>query len=105
MTSSLRNDPRSLQRPYWLLLVLALFVAGQVAGFSHWHDAVDQPEPDCALCMLSTANGAAAIAGEWQLPQLPSVYLLVSLLLVAVLRTVERFHDSRAPPALLNTSV
>jgi hypothetical protein len=88
-----------------LLLVLALFFAGQVAGSAHWHEAVAQPDVDCALCMLSTANGAAAIATGWQLPALLFGAVFVSLFLVAVRRTVVRFHDSRAPPALLSSSV
>jgi hypothetical protein len=105
MTSPLHNAIRTARRPYWLLLVLALFLAGQVASSSHWHEALAQADADCALCMLSSATGAAAIATGWQLTAIPLAFFAVSLLLVAVRRSVVRFHDSRAPPSVLNVSV
>jgi hypothetical protein len=106
MTSALKDFDRSSRRrplsltPYGLLLVLALFLAGQIASAAHWHDAVNQLDTDCALCMLSTANGAAALASGWQLPTVLVAAFTVILLSSMVRRTVVRFHDSRAPPSL-----
>lgn len=105
MTSPLHNALRSRRRPYWLLLVLALFLAGQVASAAHWHDAIDQADADCALCMLSSANGAAAVAAGWQFLAAPLGSLFVFMFVPMVRRAVVRFHDSRAPPAFLSSSV
>lgn len=106
MTSALQDFDRSTRRrplsltPYGLLLALALFVAGEVASSAHWHDAAKQLDTDCALCMLSTANGAAAVASAWQLPTVLIAAFIVILQSPTVRRTVVRFHDSRAPPSL-----
>jgi uncharacterized membrane protein YhaH (DUF805 family) len=105
MTSLLENAMRSPRRPYWLLLVLALFLAGQVASASHWHDALDQADADCALCVLSSANGAAAIAKGWQFAAVLFYGIAVFLFVPMARRSVVRFHDSRAPPAFLSSSV
>jgi CHASE2 domain-containing sensor protein len=106
MAFSLHNALRLPRRPYWLLLVLALFLAGQVASASHWHEAATAPaDADCALCILSSANGAAAIAEGWQLPATPPGVFLALFLLVVARRAAVRFHDSRAPPSLLNSCV
>jgi hypothetical protein len=88
-----------------LLLVLALFLGGQIASNSHWHDTTAPVDADCALCMLSSANGAAAVDSAWKLQVAPFGVFVISLLLVALRRAAVRFHDSRAPPSLLNTSV
>lgn len=86
-----------------MLLVLALFLAGQVASSAHWHDvaAANQLDADCALCMLSTASGAAAIGAGWQLLIAPCSVLVAVVFLPMARRAVVRFHDSRAPPAIL----
>lgn len=89
----------SARRPYWLLLALALFVAGQCLSVSHWHDFDNRADFDCALCVLSSASGAAALDSAW--PSLATV-LAALVFLVAVYalqRGVRRFHDSRAPPS------
>lgn len=107
MTSALQPfDRASRRRPFWLLLVLALFLAGQVASAAHWHEASAalQVDADCALCVLSGANGAAAVAGGWQLPVLPCAILVVFLFVALVRRTFVRLQDSRAPPSVLNFS-
>jgi len=99
MASSLSNFDRSfLRRPYWLVLVLALFFAGQVASSAHWHDAAKQLDADCALCMLSGANGAAAVASAWQPLSIPLGAPVFLLFVTAIRRIAIRFHDSRAPP-------
>lgn len=109
MISALNTFDRIVQRrpfrlkSYGLLLVLALFLAGQIASSAHWHDAASQLDTDCALCMLSTANGAAAVADGWQLLVVPCIILFVLPFPAMVRRTVVRFHDSRAPPFLLNS--
>ena len=105
MSLLLRNANPSSRRPYWLLLVLALFVAGQVAASAHWHDALDQADADCALCVLSSANGSVAVGKGWQFAPIFLCALAVFLFIPMVRRTVVRFHDSRAPPALLSSSV
>lgn len=98
---STRRRPLSLT-PYGLLLVLALFLAGQVASAAHWHDVIDTPDVDCALCMLSSANGAAAIGTGFQFLTTFFSGFAVFLFVPMARRTVVRFHDSRAPPSLLN---
>ncbi|HSB96844.1 MAG TPA: hypothetical protein VLC91_10355 [Spongiibacteraceae bacterium] len=99
MISSLSNFDRSfLRRPYWLVLVLALFFAGQVASSAHWHDAATQLDVDCALCMLSGANGAAVVANVWQPLSIPLGAPVFLLFVAAIRRIATRFHDSRAPP-------
>jgi uncharacterized membrane protein YhaH (DUF805 family) len=98
MTSLLNNAARSPRRPYWLLLVLALFLAGQVASTAHWHDALDPTDADCALCVLSSANGAAAVGKDWQFAAVFFGCIAVFLFVPMARRTAVRFHDSRAPP-------
>ena len=91
---------RSQRRPYWLLLVLALFFAGQVASSAHWHaaDSVNQLDADCALCMLSGANGAAAITTVWQSLSIPLGSIFFVYFVATMRRSAPRFFDSRAPP-------
>lgn len=87
------------RRPYWLAFVFALFLAGQIAGSTHWHDGELPADSGCALCTLSNATGGAATTAHgW----LPAVIVIAALaifpLLTAPLRRSARFHDSRAPP-------
>lgn len=94
-----RTLSQATRRPYWLLLVLALFLAGQVASAQHWHNAVsDAVDYDCALCVLSGTNTGAIITSAWQAPVI-IVFAFVSFYCcVAIQRGVVRFNDARAPP-------
>lgn len=91
-------NARALRRPYWLLLVLALFIGGQIVSSAHWHDTSHQLDADCALCMLSSANGAAATNAAWQPLSVPLGAPVFLLFVAAIRRIATRFHDSRAPP-------
>ena len=89
------------RRPYWLLLVLALFLAGQAAAAGHWHDGGAQADSDCALCLFAGAGSAALTGSGWQ-PLAICLGITVFLILTgAPRRSAVRFHDSRAPPAYL----
>jgi hypothetical protein len=99
MASVLRNNKRHhLLRPYWLVLTLVLFFAGQIASSAHWHNASNQLDADCALCMLSGANGAAVISDTWQPLSIPLGVTVFLLFVAPIRRIARRFHDSRAPP-------
>ena len=86
------------RRPYWLLLALVLFFAGQIATASHWHNDLNKVDADCALCMLSSANSAAAI--DSALPVIAVVlFACIFLFILPVTRSgFSRCYDSRAPP-------
>ena len=94
----------SAVRPYWLLLALVLFLAGQVATAAHWHDDRaafgDQSslDLDCALCVLSSAAGAALTSD----PLILASIALCTFIFTAITRTfIARrapAYDSRAPP-------
>ena len=89
----------SAQRPYWLLLVLALFIAGQAAVAGHWHDKGDPHRAECALCALSSANSAAAIDSQ-PLIIVAALFVAVYLFtLPSISVGCSRCYDSRAPPA------
>lgn len=92
------------RRPYWLLLALALFFAGQIAIAAHWHDAAPSShtnstlDSDCALCVLSSTAGAAVVAAALVIAGIA----LCAFLLTEITRTFisQRAHayQSRAPP-------
>ena len=101
-----RAKQHSSRRPWWLLLTLALFFAGQTLGAAHWHnDSLSHKgkglDTDCALCVYSSTGTAAVNADGWQIPIVIFATIwftaLVSFNSVAV-----RFFDSRAPPSLLS---
>jgi len=86
-------------RPYWLLLALALFFAGQIASASHWHDAASNTvDSDCALCALSSVAGAAIVSDAINIASI----VLCTFLVVHVARVFisQRAYSyrSRAPP-------
>ena len=99
------NKPSS-RRPWWLLLTLVLFFAGQTLAVAHWHDDSRADgkkglDSDCALCVYASTATAAVNADGWQIPVVIFATIwftaLVSFKSVAV-----RFFDSRAPPSLLS---
>ena len=95
-TNSLR---RATRRPYWLLLALALLLAGQVASAGHWHNNDSNTvDYDCALCLLSGISGSAVTSIAWQVPSVPSFAFFSVYFFFSVRRSVVRFNDSRAPP-------
>jgi hypothetical protein len=96
---------RSRRRPYWLVLALALFLAGQVAGSAHWHETASQLDADCALCMLSNANGAAVSAASWPPLTIALSGIVCLVFAVPASRRVVRFFDSRAPPSIPSTNI
>lgn len=99
MTSLSSNNQRSLLfRPYWLVLALVLFFAGQIASSAHWHDIGNQLDADCALCMLSGANGAALTTSTWQPLSIPLGAPLVLIIAAVVRCAATPCYDSRAPP-------
>ncbi|MET0378699.1 MAG: hypothetical protein ABW049_06860 [Spongiibacteraceae bacterium] len=85
------------RRPWWLLLALALFLAGQTLAAAHWHDSSQDADDDCALCVYSATATAAVAAAGWHIPVVIAAAigfsLFTSVRLVAV-----RFCDPRAPP-------
>jgi hypothetical protein len=90
---------QATRRPYWLLLVLALFLAGQVASAQHWHDTLsDAADYDCALCVLSGTSTGAITTSAWQAPALIVFAFVFFYCHVATQRAVVRFSDARAPP-------
>lgn len=98
MTHFPAPDSTRSRRPYWLLLVLALFMAGQCLSVSHWHATTSGSDFDCALCVLSSANQGSAPASGWLLLDLAFFSFVFLLLTCGVRRSALRFHDSRAPP-------
>ena len=100
------NRPTHRVKPlYWLPLVLMLFIAGQLMAQAHWHDAGTAPDNECSLCLLALATAGAAVTAGWQFIAVQFTSVLVALTLVVVCRSAVRFHDSQAPPALLNFNV
>jgi hypothetical protein len=103
-------ESRRLRRPYWLALALVLFFAGQIVGSAHWHNSLlhnttDQLDADCALCMLSNANGVAVSASSWPPLTIPLSGIICIAFAVSRSRSVVRFFDSRAPPFLPSSNV
>ena len=97
-THSEFNKSRA-RRPYWLLLALALFFAGQIASASHWHDAASNTiDSDCALCVLSSATGAAIVSDAFKVASIVlCTFLVVHVARVFVSRRAYSYR-SRAPP-------
>lgn len=89
------SSDRRLRPPAWLVLLALLFVAAQCLGAVH--SLEHQTDTDCALCVLSSAVAAAAVASGWvfALGIGTAVFHLVAL---PRRRRAGRFHDSRAPP-------
>ncbi len=86
-------------RPYWVLLALALFFAGQIAAVSHWHDAATNSiDNDCALCVLSSAAGAAIASAAFVIG---GIALALFIAAASVRNAKSRcvcVYQSRAPP-------
>jgi hypothetical protein len=86
------------RRPYWLLLALALFFAGQVATASHWHNDAAKLDADCALCVLSSAAGAAIVPDALIVAGVAvSTFIFIEITCAFIYRRVYAY-DSRAPP-------
>lgn len=90
------------RRPWWLLLTLALFFAGQSLAAAHFHNDSrahkgKSLDSECALCVYSSTATAVVNANGWHLPQIvPAIVLSTTLVGVALVAV--RFFDSRAPP-------
>lgn len=92
------NKPRA-RRPYWLLLALALFFAGQIAAVSHWHDAAASGiDSDCALCVLSSTTGAAIVADAVKIAGIVLCIFFLFHVTRAFVSQHVSFYQSRAPP-------
>lgn len=95
-----RNPLRGNCRPWWLLLALALFFAGQTLAAAHRHDdgiGGKSSDGDCALCIYSsTATAAVSTAG------LQAAVIFAAVIgftqAAGIRRAAVRFCDSRAPP-------
>jgi hypothetical protein len=96
-----QSFPRS-RRPWWLLLTLVLFFAGQSLAAAHWHDDSlahkgKGLDSDCALCVYSSTATAAFSAVDFQTAVVIAAAVwfthATGVHLVAI-----RFFDSRAPP-------
>ncbi|MFT3930050.1 MAG: hypothetical protein QM709_07100 [Spongiibacteraceae bacterium] len=87
------------RRPYWVLLALALFFAGQIAVASHWHEATANTiDNDCALCVLSSTAGTAIVADAVKIVGIAfCVFFFVHSTRVFVSLRAS-FYQSRAPP-------
>lgn len=98
MRNLVEINKTSTRRPYWLLLALLLFFAGQIAAAAHWHDEANVIDADCALCVLSSATGAAITAAALTFAGL----ILCTFILTETARVIARpcahAYDSRAPP-------
>ena len=88
------------RRPWWLLLTLALFLAGQTLAVGHRHDdSFHHPDNECALCVY--ASTATAAIGGLALPLAIALAAIAHFLRIrSVRRVVVRFCDARAPPVL-----
>jgi hypothetical protein len=90
------------RRPWWLLLTLALLLAGQTLAASHWHDESfahkgKSLDSDCALCVYSSTATAAFSMVDFQIAVV--IAAAVWFILATGVRLVAiRFCDSRAPP-------
>jgi hypothetical protein len=101
-TSALNGTLHRGRRPYWLLLALLLYVAGQCLSAAHWHNNEHALDAECALCLFSSATGDAVAAGAWLGLSVILCAWLSVFYAAPVRRTATRFHDSQAPPALLS---
>ncbi len=97
-THSEFNKSRA-SRPYWLLLALALFFAAQIVSTSHWHDAASNTlDGDCALCVLSSATGAAIVSDTFTIASIVfAIFIISHVARIFVFRRVCSYN-SRAPP-------
>lgn len=85
-------------RPYWVLLALALFFAGQIAIASHWHNDSVVLDTDCALCALSSATSAAITPDALIIASIPLVtFVFIEITRAFVSQRVVAYQ-SRAPP-------
>lgn len=100
MQNSGNENKRRALRPYWLLLALALFFAGQIATAAHWHNDLNSVDADCALCVLSSAAGAAIIDSAVVLVAATLFAFIILLAVPSAYCGVSRCYDSRAPPLL-----
>jgi hypothetical protein len=100
--SELNGTSQRGRRPYWLLLALLLYVAGQCLSAAHWHNSEHASDAECALCLFSSASGDAVVAAGWMGLSIALCAWLSAFYTARVRRTTARFHDSRAPPALLS---
>jgi hypothetical protein len=89
---------QATRKPYWLLLALVLFLAGQIASAQHWHNSVsDKADYDCALCVLSGATAAIIPAALIIAGTALVVFFLLENKRTFVRRCVYAY-ESRAPP-------
>ena len=95
---SLRNSIRTARHPYWLVLVFALFLAGQIASGAHWHDSTQSQDAECALCTLSNAVSGAITSSAWSIAVITAFIAVRFSLQTAPAIAVARCYDSRAPP-------
>lgn len=86
------------RRPYWLLLALVLFVAGQIATASHWHNDLNKIDADCALCVLSSATSAAIVDSALPIISVVLCAFILAEITQAIAHRCVRSYDSRAPP-------
>lgn len=92
------------RRPWWLLLTLAFFLAGQSLAAAHIHNDKythkgKNLDSECALCVYSATATAAVNTDGWHFPHL--VFAPISLTtLVRIEFSAVRFFDPRAPPLL-----
>lgn len=106
MLKTARINKHRSRRPWWLLLTLVLFFAGQTLAAGHWHDdglnhkgkSLDNA---CALCVYSSTATAAVNADSWQIPVFTFAIIWLTAL-VSFNSVAARFFDSRAPPSLLS---
>lgn len=91
------NETRA-GRPYWLLLALVLFFAGQIAVASHWHDDANALDADCALCILSSASGAALNSETLTISGFALCVVVFRYIARAFVARRTQAYASRAPP-------
>lgn len=99
MKSTMPNAPRN-HRPWWLLLALALFLAGQTLATAHRHDdslGSTGADADCALCIYSSTATAAVSIASLQMAVIFAAIVGFAPF-AGILRAAVRFCDSRAPP-------
>ena len=94
------NSLQRRRRPYWLLLALALFFAGQCLSVAHWHEPSTGFDADCGLCLFSSATGGAFVSTGWLPTAIVASLFLFCFHVPCVRRSAPRFHDSQAPPVL-----
>lgn len=99
MSAASVQHTRSAVRPLWLVLVALLFVAGQTAATSHWHDLKASVHyQHCPLCVLGAASGSAVTAQEVRPELAIATPAPICRHSTGTRRVAERFHEARAPP-------